>query len=488
MPNVLQNLLGEGTLSASFIPVYSELLGRGRTAEAGRVAGAMFALLLAVAGAIALTGIALAPALVSLFTPGFTGERRELTIAIVRIIFPMTGLLVLSAWALAILNSHRRFFLPYFAPVLWNASIIGALFAFGGRVELDALLSAAAWGALLGGLLQFLVQVPLVLKLTREIKLTTGRSEPGFREVLRNAGPAILGRGVVQLSGYVDMVLASLLAIGAVASLRYAQTLYILPISLFAMSIAAAELPELSRERGAGAQALRERVVAAGRRSMLFVVPSLVAFLALGEILVAGLYQSGQFGAGEVRLVWLVLAAYALGLLASTSTRIYQSAFSALRDTRTPARVAGLRVPIAAVAGAVLMAQFESVTLGRWTTPTGLFADARVTGMTLGPVGLALGASVGAWLEWLLLRRALARSIGAPHVGASVLARMVFSALLAAAAALGLAQLVPTLHPLPRAMLCAGVFGAIYFAVAALSGVAGAREVMGSIARRIRSR
>src|SRR5215470_9082405 len=143
MPNVLQNLLGEGTLSASFIPVYSELLGQGRTKEAGRVAGAMFGLLLAVAGTIALLGILLAPLLVDVFLPGFEDQRRELMIRIVRILFPMTGILVLSAWALGILNSHRRFFLPYFAPVLWNAAIIAALVAFAGRLDLDALLIAA---------------------------------------------------------------------------------------------------------------------------------------------------------------------------------------------------------------------------------------------------------------------------------------------------------------------------------------------------------
>src|SRR5688572_4848891 len=155
MPNVLQNLLGEGTLSASFIPAYSELLGQGRTAEAGRLAGAMFALLLAVAGGIALLGVALAPVLVSVFTPGFEGERRDLMITLVRILFPMTGVLVLSAWALGILNSHRQFFIPYFAPVLWNVAIIAALVAFGQRVASSDLLIAAGWGALLGGLLQF---------------------------------------------------------------------------------------------------------------------------------------------------------------------------------------------------------------------------------------------------------------------------------------------------------------------------------------------
>jgi putative peptidoglycan lipid II flippase len=133
--------------------------------------------------------------------------------------------LVLSAWALGILNSHRNFFLPYFAPVLWNAAIIGAFVAFGSRLDLDALVVAVAWGALLGGALQFAVQLPAVWRLDREIRIGSGKREPAFREALRKAGPTIMGRGVVQISGYVDLWLASLLSVGAMDdALR--ETLY----------------------------------------------------------------------------------------------------------------------------------------------------------------------------------------------------------------------------------------------------------------------
>ena len=166
IPNLLQNLFGEGALSASFIPAYSALLGQGRTREAGRVAGAAFALLLGIAGAISVAGVLFAPFIVSVFT-NFTGQRRELLIDVVRILFPMTGVLVLSAWALGILNSHRKFFLPYFSPVLWNAAIIATFVAFGSELDLDGLLMAVAWGALLGGALQFAVQLPAVWRLDR---------------------------------------------------------------------------------------------------------------------------------------------------------------------------------------------------------------------------------------------------------------------------------------------------------------------------------
>jgi putative peptidoglycan lipid II flippase len=484
LPNVLQNLLGEGTLSASFIPAYSALLGQGRTAEAGRVAGAAFALLLGVAGAISLLGVLFAPVIVTVFTPGFTGQRRELLIAIVRILFPMTGVLVLSAWALGILNSHRNFFLPYFAPVLWNAAIIGTFVAFGSRLDLDELVVAVAWGALLGGVLQFAVQLPAVWRLDREIRLSTGRGEPAFKDAVRNAGPAIVGRGVVQLSGYLDLVLASLLAVGAFARLRYAQTLYLLPISLFAMSVAAATLPELARERGAALDALRDRTVAALRRVAFFVVPSFVAFVAIGDVLVAGLYRAGEFGDADVRVVWLILAGYSLGLLASTTTRVYQSAFFALRDTVTPARAAIVRVLVALVAGAALMVQFEPVTVLGVAIPAGAFASFDAMGVPLGPLGLATGAALGAWIEWALLKRALARQLGRVGAGGGALVRMFAAALVAAAGAYGAARALTGAHALLEAAVAAAVFGALYFALAFALGLEQARGLLQRLRRR----
>jgi putative peptidoglycan lipid II flippase len=478
LPNVLQNLLGEGTLSASFIPAYSALLGQGRTEEAGRVAGAAFALLLAVAGGIALLGIALAPFIVSVFTPGFTGQRRELLIGIVRILFPMTGVLVLSAWALGILNSHRKFFLPYFAPVLWNAAIIGTFVAFGTRLDLDALVVAAAWGALAGGVLQFAVQLPAVWRLDRQIRLTTGRNEPAFRDAVRRAGPAIMGRGVVQLSGYLDLVLASLLAVGAVARLRYAQTLYLLPISLFAMSVAAAALPELARDRDAALGALRERTAAAVRRVSFFVVPSFVAFVVLGNVLVAGLYEAGEFGAADVEAVWLILIGYSLGLLASTTARVYQSAFFALRDTGTPARVAVVRVAVALVTGAVLMVQFEPVTVLGVAIPAGALASFDAAGVPLGALGLALGAALGAWVEWALLKHALRKRVGSAGAGGAALARLFVAAGVAAAGAYAVQVQAASAPPVLEAAAVAAVFGAGYLGVAAALGLEQARALV----------
>lgn len=484
MPNLLQNLLGEGTLSASFIPVYSELIGQGRTKEAGRVAGAVFALLLGIAGLISILGVLLAPLIVSVFTPGFEGQRRTLAISVVKIIFPMTGVLVLSAWALGILNSHRKFFIPYFAPVLWNAAIIAVLVGFGERLALDALLVAVSWGALIGGFLQFGIQVPWVMRLDREIRINSGRREPRFKEAVRNAGPAILGRGIVQLSTYIDLILASLLAVGALARLRYAQTLYLLPISLFGMSIAAAELPELSRERGGPNKALCERTRAAIRRVAFYVVPSCVAFVLLGDVFVAGLYQAGAFGGTDVAIVWFILAAYSFGLLASTSTRIYQSAFFALHDTKTPARIAGIRILTAGIVGAFFMVQFESISVGNFTVPAGVFGYMEVSGMPLGPVGLALGATSGAWLEWWLLRSALKSRIGRVDTEIGLLVRQFAAAFTAAAMGYVTQIMITDVHPLLLALIVSVAFGVAYFSAAWVLGLSEAKVVLDSVLRR----
>ncbi len=489
MPNLLQNLLGEGTLSASFIPVYSELLEQGRRKEAGRMAGAIFALLFAIAGGVALLGVLFAPQLTDFFLPGFEGEKRALTIQITRIIFPMTGILVLSAWALGILNSHRHFFVSYVAPVFWNGAIIGTLLIFGGRMDAPSLVVAFAWGALLGGLLQFGVQLPWVIKLDRELRISWNTRLEPVREAARNAGPAIMGRGVVQLSGYVDMVLASFLVTGSLAVMSFAVTLYVLPISLFGMSVAASELPELSRQRSGSPEALRIRTNAALQRIAFYIVPSFVAIVLLGDALVAALYQTGEFDRIDTLLVYLTLVGFSVGLLASTATRLFSSTFFALHDTGTPARVASVRVALAAVLGFSLMVQFEGVEIFGYLIGPGLFGDVTLAGNSLGVVGLAIGAGAAAWVEWWLLRRSLRKRIGKVGASAGPLARMFVAALTAAAAGWAVRWILPEVHPVVAAIFIFGTYGVVYFGVAAalhLDEMQGVRARASSLAGRFR--
>lgn len=491
IPNILQNLLGEGTLSASFIPVYAELLEKGRREEAGRVAAAVFALLAMLAGFISLLGIFFAPAMVDVVAFGFEGERRQLAVQATRIIFPMTGILVLSAWALGILNSHRRFFLAYVAPVLWNAAMIATMVLFGRRLSLANLVMAVSWGALVGGALQFLVQLPRVLRLEPNLRFSWATLRgPLVATIVANALPVLLGRGVVQLSAYVDVMLASKLSVGALSAMTYAMTLYLLPISLFGMSVAAAELPELSRQRGQAAEVLRQRVNAGLRQIAVFVVPSTVGYLVLGDVVISTVLQTGKFSAGDTIWVWIVLGGFTLGLMASTGTRLFSSTYYALHDTKTPAWIAFVRVILTGALGYALMIPFER--------------HLRVAGHPMGALGLTLGAGIAAWVEWSLLRRGLRGRIGKVGAGLGTLGRMFAAALIAAAVARGIAWLVPPperlfsglgvggstavrlLFRLARGALVLGPFGAIYFLLAWAFGVPEAEGVVGRVVRRLR--
>ncbi len=452
-PNVVQNLLGEGTLSASLIPVYSEMIEEGREEDAGRFAGAALGILTAVAACVVLVGWIVAPLLVRLFFATWDADKQALTVTLVRILFPMTGILVVSAWALGILNSHRRFFVSYVAPAFWNVAMITAM--VGGALSLGlegrGLVVALAWGALVGGLLQLLWQLPFLFRHVRGLVPSLSFGVPGVRDAVSNFVPVVAARGVVNLSGWIDLILAGRLASGAVAVLGYAQTFYVLPISLFGMSIAASELPELSRARGEAEQVVAARVAAALRRVSYFLIPSAVVYLALGDVVIAALYQTGAFGTTETLVTWAVLGAYALGLPASAASRVLSSAFYALRDARTPARVAYLRVAVSTATGIAFMVPLDGVGF---------------QGLRLGAAGLALGATFGAWMEFVLLRRSLGRKVGPHGPGTAPIVRFSLGAAMAAATGVLLQGAVDAAHPLLGAMLTLIPAGLVYLMVA----------------------
>ena len=354
IPNVLQNLFGEGALSASFIPVYASLVSKGEGETADRVAGAVGALLGVLVAVLVALGVWLTPWLIAAIAPGFTGEKRALTIVLVRVLFPGAGLLVLSAWCLGVLNSHHRFLLSYAAPVIWNVAMIGTLALWGRSASLPALAVFLAWGSVVGSLAQVVVQVPVVLRVAPSLRLAFDTTSEHVRAVGRNFLPVLVSRGVVQISAYIDALLASLLPTGAVTGIANAQLLYTLPVSLFGMSVAAAELPSMSEEAAGDTERfarLRERLDGGLRRIAFFVVPSAMAFLALGDVLVGALLQTGRFTRADSVYVWGILAGSAVGLLASTLGRLYSSTYYALRDTRSPLRFAVVRVVLTTVLG-----------------------------------------------------------------------------------------------------------------------------------------
>ena len=471
IPNFLQNVFGEGALSASFIPVYAKLLAEGDEEHAGRVANAVFGILALVTSVIVLVGVLATPYIVTAIAAGFEAERRELTITLVRIFFPGAGLLVLSAWCLGVLNSHHRFFISYTAPVAWNAAIIFCLIFFGNRLDLPHLAEATAWGSVVGSALQFGVQLPTVLRLIHHFRPALQFASEHVRQVLRSFLPVFISRGVVQISAFVDAFLASFLGEGAVVALNYAQSLYTLPVSLFGMSVSAAELPAMSKSLGAievVAETLRRRLDAGLQRISFFIVPSAVAFLALGDVIAAVLYQTGRFTRADTIYVWTILAGSAVGLLASTLGRLYSSTYYALRDTKTPLVYAIVRVVLTTILGYLF-----SIPL-----PRALGLDPR-----LGAAGLTISAGLAGWVEFVLLRRSLNRRIGRTGLSFTYTAKLWVGALASVVVGWGLKVLVAGWHPIPLAVVVLGGYGVTYFGVGYLFGLTQARIIIDRIVR-----
>ncbi|MFV1986760.1 MAG: murein biosynthesis integral membrane protein MurJ [Gemmatimonadota bacterium] len=398
IPNILRNLLGEGTLSASFVPVYSAALGRGDDDDANRTAAGVLGLVLLVAGLVVAIGIALAPWLARALAPGFDAELTALTARLIRILFPMSGLMIAGAWCLGVLTSHRRFFLPFAAPVVWNlAQIVGLLVAV--RAGWEPLIVVLAWSTLAGAVLQVLVQLPLTARLTGGLRVSLDRSSDSVRTVARNAGPVAAGQGIFQISSLLQVVLARTVGVvGAegLGGMYFAQRIVQLPMAVFGVSVAVAALPEMSRE--GALDALRPHLTSGTRRILYFILPAMMVLLLYGDLVTTLIYRRGAFDQDDVTLVRWLLAAYALGLTATSLVKLFASSYHALQDTRTPMKFAAIAVATGTAVGAALMLWMDDAGFGR-TAAT----------------GLALGGALGAWINLTLLSRGL-RGRGLPGV------------------------------------------------------------------------
>ena len=451
IPNLLQNLLGEGTLSAAFIPEYARLSDSKEAGAAGALARRVLWILSGIVTLLVAGGVLLTPVIVSVTLPGLEAERRSLTIMAGRIAFLMTGVLVFSAWSLAILNAHRKFFTAYVAPVMWNLAMIVFL-AINYGVRPDArFVNLLMWVAVVGAGLQLAVQLPTLFKVEKSLAAKWSGARAAASGVVRAAIPTIFGRGAVQISGYIDYFLVSFLAAGTMAVMRYAQMLYMLPISLLGFSVAAAELPELSRMRELGAAEMIKRTRAALRVTWFWSIPVVVGFLAFGDGIVGVLLQGGTFDAGDTRIVYAALAAYTLGLLPANGGRVLVTSLYAVGDTRTPARISIIRIVISAVFGAGLM-----------------FLLLRTYGGIVAVLGICLGSAVGSWVEFVMLRRAVSKQLEGSVLHELSLTRIAVVCLAVAGVLRALVFVVPDGYRQTASFTAPFVYGALVLAIGLL--------------------
>lgn len=388
IPNIFRRLFAEGSLSISFIPVFSEYLVKKGKNEAFSLAGSAVRLLSVILAAVTITGIIISPFMVRLIAPGFMDDpdKYSLTVSLTRIMFPYIFFISITALFMGILNVLGNFAAPAFAPVLLNVSMIAALSFVSPHTGESARI--LAFGVLAGGFLQLMLQVPFIIKKGVYFWNKTEIYHPGLKKVGVLMFPAIFGAAVYQINIFIGTILASVLPEGSVSYLYYADRLVQFPLGIFAIAAATAIFPTLSRHASENNMTAVRDTFSYSMRMVFFVtLPCMAGLIVLREPIIMLLFKRGEFNTQTVRLTAQALLYYSTGLWAFSSVRIIISVFYALNDTKTPVRIAVISLLTNIVLSLLLM-------------------------IPLKHGGLALANSLSSMLNVILLLRALGIKLG----------------------------------------------------------------------------
>jgi len=406
IPNLLRRLVGEGSLTVSFIPVYTEYRNQRSQEEADQLAYISFSVLIVFLLLLTALGILFSPGIVKAMAYGFSLEPQkfQLTVLLTRLMFPYIFFIGLVAWAMGVLNSLKHFTAPALAPVLLNLSMIACAFLLTGFLR-EPIVSLAI-GVLLGGTAQLLFQIPFLKRKGVPLRFLFDLSHPGVRRIGTLMAPSVLGLAVTQLNVIVNTFLASYLPEGSVSYLYYADRLLEFPLGIFAIAIATAVLPALSDQASRGdIESLKETLSFALRLTFFVILPAMVGLIVLGHPILHVLFERGAFSAQSTEKTNQALFYYSLGLLAFAGVRIVIPVFYSLQDTRTPVKTALISLGANAGLGVLLM-------------------------FPLKHGGLALATSLAAGINFTLLGILLRRKLGplgAPRIYRSFLKNLAAS-------------------------------------------------------------
>lgn len=385
IPNFFRRLFAEGAFNQAFVPVLARYKDGSREdlKEFARVMTGNLSVTMLV---VVTMGIIIAPGLIMLFAPGFWSDDVRFNLArdMVQITFPYLGFISLTAFAGALLNSHHRYAVPAFTPVLLNLSLIGAMvFAAG---WFDEPVFALAWGVLFAGAAQLIFQLPALGRLGLLVVPKVSLEHEGARRVGILLGPAVFAASVSQINALIDTMLASTLMTGSISWLYYSDRLLELPIGLVAVALGTVLLPNLSRlDSEKNLKGFREMLDWGLRVGFFFGIPAAAALYLLAVPLVSAIFMHGALTAFDARMASLSLEAFSVGLLPLVIVKVLAPAYFAQENTRTPFRIGVIAVMVNIVLNLALF-------------------------RVMGHVGLALATSVAACVNALLLWRGLRNS------------------------------------------------------------------------------
>ncbi|MBI2216537.1 MAG: murein biosynthesis integral membrane protein MurJ [Candidatus Rokubacteria bacterium] len=408
IPNMLRRLLAEGALSTAVIPVFSEYLVKRPRPELLRMLRAVLTATLIGLLATTAAGIVLAPWIVRVIAPGFSADagHHALAVLLTRVMFPYLVLVGLGALAVGLLNAEGRFFAPALGPALLNVGMITSVLALAGR--LDPPILALAIGVLVGGVAQLAIQLPGLARLGLLVPPSRELAHPALARILGLLGPSVFGLAAVQVTVFVNTLLASLLAPGSISFLYYADRVMEFPLGVFGIALASASLPTMSRQAAAGdTRGIADTLNFALRLSFWISVPASVGLVVLRTPITRVLFERGRFSAADTDATAVALAWYALGLAGFSASRIAAQAFYAIGEPATAVRMGIVSVAANIVAAVFLM------------TP-------------LAHGGLALASSVAAYVNLMALAVAARRRFG--RIGGRALAASVARTVTAAVA------------------------------------------------------
>jgi len=388
IPNLLRRLLAEGSLTISFIPVFTEYLKKKSKEDALGLANTAFTLLSIILVIVSLAGILFSPLIVKIIAPGFSKvpDKYELTVFLTRLMFPYIFFISLVALSMGILNSLRHFAAPALAPVVLNISIIGSVVLL--RNLFPEPIISLAVGVMIGGVLQLAMQFPFLIKVGAKLRPSFDFKHPGIKKIGTLMLPAVFGAAVYQLNIFISTLLASLLPGGSVSYLYYADRIVQLPLGVFAIAVGTASLPTLSEQATSGDLKEMKKTISFSLRLIFFItIPAMIAMIALRVPIISVLFQRGEFDHQSTILTAQALLYYAVGLWAFSGIRVVVSAFYSLQDTKTPVKVAIIALIVNIILSVILMYPMKHG-------------------------GLALATSVASAVNIIILFFALKRKIG----------------------------------------------------------------------------